>query len=311
MIYFLYGPDSYRSKQKLEDIVKSYKKVHKSGLNLVYVDAKEKDFKDFYSNFQIISMFDEKKLIVLKNIFNNSDFQEDFIKSIKALEEKKDIIVIFEEDACDQRKKFFKELQKHAKCQQFNFLQPATLRKWALCEIEDNKAKINQDALDLLLLSAGNDLWQLSNEIKKLSDYKKDSIIEKKDVDLLVRPNIENDIFKTINALASKDKQGALRLLKKHLDNGDNVLYLLSMIAFQFKNLLIIKQLIEKRNQYYEVVTKSGLHPFVVKKSYYLCDQFSLEKLKEIYNKIFQIDLDIKTGKIEGETALELLAVII
>jgi len=35
----------------------------------------------------------------------------------------------------------------------------------------------------------------------------------------------ENDIFKTIDALASKDKKLALFLLHKHLDNGDNALY--------------------------------------------------------------------------------------
>ena len=42
----------------------SYKKVHKSGLNLIYIDASEKDFRDFYSNLKINSMFAEKKLII-------------------------------------------------------------------------------------------------------------------------------------------------------------------------------------------------------------------------------------------------------
>ena len=32
-----------------------------------------------------------------------------------------------------------------------------------------------------------------------------------------------------------------------------------------------------------------------------------MPELKKIYQKIFQIDLDIKTGKIEAETALDLL----
>ena len=65
----------------------------------------------------------------------------------------------------------------------------------------------------------------------------------------------------------------------------------------QFRNLLIIKQ--SPKN--------SGLHPFVVQKSSYLCNQFSIEQLKKIYQKIFQVDSDIKTGKIEPELALDLL----
>ena len=79
------------------------------------------------------------------------------------------------------------------------------------------------------------------------------------------------------------------------------------MIAYQFKNLLIIKELQEAQNPYGVIAKKAGLHPFVVQKSYSLCNQFSIEQLKKIYQKIFQIDLDIKTVKIESETALDLL----
>ena len=79
------------------------------------------------------------------------------------------------------------------------------------------------------------------------------------------------------------------------------------MIAYQFKNLLIVKELAEKGFMYASIVKKSGLHPFVVKKNYFACQQFSFIELKEIYRKIFKIDSDIKSGKIEQETALNLL----
>jgi len=94
--------------------------------------------------------------------------------------------------------------------------------------------------------------------------------------------------------------------LQKHLDGGDNPLYLLSMVAYQFRNLLVVKELAEKGLMYASIVKKSGLHPFVVKKSYFACSQFSFDYLKQLYRKIFQIDADIKTGKIEPETALEI-----
>ena len=55
------------------------------------------------------------------------------------------------------------------------------------------------------------------------------------------------------------------------------------------------------------IAKKSGLHPFVVKKTYYAVQQFTFKELQEIYQKIFKIDLEIKTGKIEPATALDLL----
>ena len=91
MIYFIFGQDSFRSKRKLEEIILGYKKVHKSGLNLIYFNvgpasAKgygEASFKDFYSNLKITSMFAEKKHIIIKNVFENDTFQEEFLENIK------------------------------------------------------------------------------------------------------------------------------------------------------------------------------------------------------------------------------------
>lgn len=307
MIIFLYGQDSYRSKQKLDEIILHYKDSGKSGLNLISLDVKDITFSDFYDNFKISSMFAEKKLIILKNVFANKNFQEDFMKEIKSIENLKDVVLIHESEAPDQRLKLFKVLLKECKCQEFSFLAGLNLRTWAQEEFAKSGQKINLDALDLLLNYAGNDLWRLSNEINKLSNFKKDSTIKKDDVELFVRPRIELDIFKTIDALAAKNKKQALTLLHKHLDEGEAPLYLLSMIAYQFKNLLVVKELAQKGLMYASIVKKSGLHPFVVKKTYFACNQFSFEELKKIYQNIFQVDLDIKTGKIEAETALDML----
>ena len=83
MIIFLYGQDSYRSQQKLNEIIDSYKKVHKTGLNLVTLNAKEIQFLDVENNLKVASMFAEKKLIVLKEVFANKKFQEDLLENIK------------------------------------------------------------------------------------------------------------------------------------------------------------------------------------------------------------------------------------
>jgi len=303
MIYFIYGEDSYRAKKKLGEIIEGYKKVHKSGLNLIYIDAINNDFNDLLNNFRTTSMFAEKKLVILKNVFSNSKFQEEFLDEIKKISELKDIAVFFEDAPVDQRTKFFKALQKYAKCQEFKPLQPAMLKKWMATEAAKYNSKIDFEAENMLINFAGNNLWQMANEINKLANYKKEGIIVRADVELLVRPNVENDIFKTIDALASKNKQQALSLLHKHIENGDNCLYLLSMVAYQFRNLLIVKELIDKKKS----LAGCGLHPFVAQKSSYLCSQFSMHELKKIYQRIFEVDSDIKTGKIEPELALDLL----
>ena len=307
MIYFIYGQDSYRAKEKLQEMIDKYKSLHKSGLSLVQINAKEKSFKDLFDNFKIVSMFNEKKLIILKDVFLNQKFGEDFLKEIKIFKDSKDIIVVFEKDEVDQRTKLFKTLIKDAKCQEFSFLDSRGLKIWFREKSEKYKLKIDPIAEATLLSYVGNDLWQLENEIKKLANFKPGKLIKKEDIILQVRPKTENNIFKTINSISEKDKKQALYFLHKHLDNGDNSLYLLSMIAYQFRNLLIIKEMIDKGLPYATIQKKSGLAPFVVSKTYYLCSQFTFLELKKIYQKIFQVDLNIKTGRIDAETALDLL----
>jgi len=307
MIIFLYGPDSFRSKIKLNEIIEGYKKSKKSLLNLNYFDASNKEFKNFYDNFKVSSMFDEKKLVILKNVFSSKNFQEEFLENLKNLEALKDLIVIYEGDGVDERTKVFKTLKKECKSQEFELLDTKKIRAFAQVEFEKKGQKINNDALDLLTSYIGSDLWRLYQEINKLSAFKNGTTIKKEDVEIQVKPKIENDIFKTIDALASRNKKQALEFMKKHIDGGDSPLYLLSMIAYQFKNLLVIKELANKGLMYASIVKKSGLHPYVVKKNYFVCSQFSQEQLRGIYKSIFIIDSDIKSGRIEPEMALDLL----
>jgi len=306
MIIFIYGQDSYRSKSKLEEIILGYKKIHKSGLSLIHFDAREKGFNTLSSCLKSNSIFDDKKLVILKNVFSDKKFQEDFVEEVKKINDAKDIIVVYESDKVDERTKFFKTLKKEAKCQEFDNLAGAQLKKWASQEFEKYGAKIDSQAQDMLLSYIGSNLWQLGNEIKKIAYFKKGQLIKGEDIELQIKSKIENDIFKTIEALAAKDKKQSLIYLHKHLESGDNVLYILSMVAYQFKNLLIVKELADK-NPYNTLAKKSGLHPFVVQKTFYLCNKFSMDQLKKIYQKIFQIDSDIKMGRIDPELALELL----
>ncbi len=306
MIILLYGPDTYSSRQKLQEIINSYKKIHKSGLSLIYFDAVNLKFEEFKDALQQTSMFDEKKMIVLSNSFSNKDFKEELLESLSFFLDTKDIILLYEENKILERDKLLKTLKKQAKVQEFQFLEGAKLRAWIKQEFAKLKAEISPEALDKIIDFAGNDLWQISNEVKKLAAFKKGKRINVEDVELLVKPKIESDIFKTIDAIAAKNKKQALLLIHEHLEKGDNPVYLLSMINFQFRNLLMVKELIEKQMPYYAISKATKLHPFVVRKSYQQAARFSFAELKKIYQQLFEADLAIKTGKIGSETALDL-----
>ena len=320
MLIFLYGNDSYRSKQKLNEIIKKHREINQSKLILKYFDFKKDDFDSFRKEIQSASIFKKKKLIIFKNVFFRKDIQKELLNWIKkSIKQKRsEIILLYEQNFIPQSKSsLFKILKKYGKCQEFKFFGDEKLKNWAEREFKKYQIEINPEALKQLIKFTGNDLWQLSNEIKKISTFKKFSNndqtnrkinrIEKKDIELLVRPKIETNIFKTIDALAERKKKQSFILLVKHLKKGDAPLYLLSMIVYQIRNLLIIKSFLEDKKTYNQILKISKLHPYVVRKTIEQAKMFSLNELKKIYKRIFLADLNIKTGKIDAQSALNLL----
>jgi len=309
MIIFIYGPDTFRSRKKLNEIIGEYKKTHKTGLSLSFFDCEERKsaIGDARDEVRQTSIFKEKRLNIVTGLFSEPSQKEKFLEEVKEFSDSSDIFVVFEDKEVKKTDTLFKSLIKNAKAQEFKKLSGLQLKAWVQKEAEVMGLKIDGSSFDLLLDYSGDDLWQISNEMQKLASYKNGKVVVIADVKALVRPRIETDIFRTIDAIAQKNKKQALDLIYHHIDNGDSPLYLLSMIGYQIRNLLVIKELIEKHLPYNLIVKQSGLHPFVVKKSYYQANAFSLAGLKKIYQRIFEVDLSIKTGKAEPEMALDLL----
>lgn len=308
MVIFLYGKDTYRLQRKLREIETQYKKIHQAGLNLEKIDVDQIDFQEFWDKLFQGSMFIKKKLFFLENLFSNPKFKEKFLKEIEPIAGSQDIVIVYEKKELPKSDKFLKNLEKHGKTQHFQPLTGGKLKTWLKNEFQKQEVEVTPGVIDLLIELVGNDLWQLSNEIKKISLYKKkERKITVSDVEFLVRPKIETDIFKTVDALANKEKKKALSLIQKHLEKGDSPLYLLKMINFQFRNLLIACSFRENGKTLNDLLQLKLSHPYVAKKSWIASHAFTLSQLKKIYQRIFEADFAIKTGKIAPEIGLKML----
>jgi DNA polymerase-3 subunit delta len=314
MIIFLYGKDTYRLQQKLKEIEAQYKEIHKSGLNLEKIDALQIEFEEFTDKLFQYSMFIEKKLFFLENLFSSQKFKEKFLEKIKEIAKSQDLIVVFEKKELLKKDKLFLGLKKYGKSQEFESLKGKMLENWIKNEFQKEKIKVSEQAMNLLLEFIGNDLWQLSNEIKKLVCLKKplkaNDLIEEvksKDIEILVKPKLEANIFKIIDALSQKNKKKALKLIQESLLKENKPLAILNMINFQFRGLLIAKTLMEEGKTLDDFLKLNILKPYPTRKCWYASTGFSLNQLKKIYQKIFEADLSIKTGKIQPEEGLKML----
>jgi len=300
MLYFLHGQNTYSLLQKAREIENQFCKKSGGGLNLEKIDfsGSKIAFQDFWEALFQRSMFVLNKLFFLENVLSNGQFSADFLKNIKKIAAISDVVVILEKGKPDKKNALFKSLLKQAQCQEFPLLKENELKAWLKEEAAEYGADFEQGALNSLLL-AGDDLWRLHNELKKLASYSK--IIRQEHIRLLVKPKVEPAIFNTIDALAERDKPRAWRLLQRHLSKGDSPFYIFSMFIYQFRNLLAVKA----SEGQPAALTGLKLHPFVLQKTGQQARYFSLAELKKIYQRLFNLDWSVKVGRLSIEDCLK------
>ena len=294
MIILLHGEDTYRIRRKVKEIMIEHREKHKSGLNLRSLEGKGTTFDDLRNEMLGISMFKEKKLIVLSDAFSNSKLKEDLLEKGKVFADSDNVLILVESAHLLKKEKLLAFIEKVGKVQEFEPLKGVKLNAWVKKEVEELSGEIDEEALERLIEYVGGDLWQMENELKKLISYSKKVSVEA--IEEMVKPKYETNVFDTIDAIAAKNKKKAIRLLKEHIEKGDSPLFLLAMIASQIRNILSVKS-----------GSGKGLHPFVLRKATFQAKNFSLEDLKRIYQKIVDLDFEIKVGKIEQGMALDVL----
>lgn len=313
MIFFLYGEDAYRLRQKVNLIKNKFLLKDKNRLNLVEIDGSKILFKDLKKEFNASPFLCDKKLIVVENLLTKNknaklfDELNDLIKFKKIFDF---IFIIFaEEGKPDARKSIFKTLKSNSESQEFNPLAGIQINQWIEREVKARSAEIDSQAINQLAVFIGNDLWQLSNEIDKLISYNKKITVE--NINLLVSAKADDNIFKLMDAISAKNKKTALFLIREQLqDVGNDMNYLISMIIRQFRILIQVKSFIETVGNFQtatrQVATALKLHPFVAKKAVAQAVNFNTQELKNIYSKLMDIEYKQKTSQAESAVLFDL-----
>jgi len=327
MIIFLYGSDTFRSRQKLKALKNKFiAEVDKSGLNIEILDGSKLETQEFEKAISTPSFLAKKRMVIIENLITKNKGQKIQKEILETLEKNKleDVIIIFWESGPDQSKAkksklskkrgniLFNRLAKEKYAYEFNLLDEAGVKRWTNAEIKKRNGKINPTALTLLTDMVGNNLWQMNTEIEKLLASVKSKEITPQDVSNLVKTKLDDDIFKLTDALGQKNKKIALKLISDQIKSGISPLELLSKITWQFKNLLLIKEFVETNGAGYpsnRLTYQLGLHPFVIKKTMAQIKNHDLLILKQTYNNLLSIDYKLKTSQSDPEVLFDLLIV--
>lgn len=306
MIYFFYGEDDFRLKQRLNELKGGLLKADPN-LDVQARSAAELRLPDLHNLVLTQSLLTRSKLIVVEDPISagSEEFRDELLDWLpSSLPE--GVVLVFIERQPDQRTKLFKQLSKFV-VGAYPRLREAEARQWLEREADRRGAKIDAEAVTFLADTFNDDLWRMTAELNKLTLFSSGQLINKKMVDEIVPQTLTDDIFATIEALAKKNFALANKLINRQLLLGMAEQQLLAMIAYQFRNLVLIKSWLTKGTKVSALSSATQLHPYVVQKTTAWAQRFSLPELARIFYLLQRVDSAIKKGLTPPRVGLDIL----
>lgn len=322
MIIFIYGADTYRSRQKLNELKDKFvTEIDINSQSLVVLNGATTTLKEIGEKISTGSLFVKKRMIVLEDIFDNkseklfADLTAFLKKRDEAAKSDEDNIIIFRDgDLNNKDKKLKKDAQKlftfllaQKYVQEFKTLSGATLSDFIKDEVKKLERQIETPAINTLIARTNSDLWRISSEIHKLAmAISTGATITDQEVKNQVVGTYDENIFSLTDAIATRNIKLALTILEEQYMAGLSEDYILSMLIRQFKIMLQVKSAVAAGLSPLQISSELKLHSYVVKKTLSQISSFTLEALKEKLNHLISLDFANKTSQKDIKAELSL-----
>jgi DNA polymerase-3 subunit delta len=313
-LYLFYGQEEYLKKYYLDSIEKAVLESDLSALNKVALEGKF-EMQKIEEACETMPVFSEKKLVLVKNsgIFKSGkegskqqSVKDELINYLKNVPSY--TVLVFYEEEIDKRLKTVDAVKKNGLIVDFPFQKPAELVKWVIKVLKSHMKEISVEDASYLIEICEQGMTEILNEVNKLVMYVGERTrITMSDIDKVCTKSVKSRIFDLTDAVAEKNIDKALKLLNDMIIIREPLPKILFMITRQLRHVLEMKLLCKEGMSVKDASAKIGITPYAGGKVSSQAKSFSTQKLKEGIKEAFELDLAIKTGRINDRVAAELL----
>ena len=175
---------------------------------------------------------------------------------------------------------------------------PNELPAWIDKRARARKLAIEPDATRLLADLLGADLGGLDMALEKLATYAAGEKVTSEHVEAAVAPTKVDSIFKLTDAIGLRDLSRASLQLRNMLAGGENALLILSMMARQLRQLLLVKELGAARLSPPELASRIGVRPFLIDSLQAQAKRYSEAELCAALAAVTRADVRLKSSKL-------------
>ena len=308
MLYLFYGPDEVARSEALAALAASVPR-DVADLNISRLDGRRLKIDALVAACEAFPFLADRRLVIVADALKHSKAGKDreelraYLERVPATCD----LAFVENDEIDRRSVLFTYLKKTGQTREFLPLEGGELLRWLADRARRAGAKLEPAATQRLVELVGNDTRTLLTELEKLATYAgKGGSIGPQAVDLLVQDRQEQNLFSFIDDLGARRMGPALHGARQLLEDGQAPTYVLFMLARQVRILIGVQDLAGRRLRPEEIAAELGQKPFVVRKAMEQARGFAPGELRHIHDRLLELDVATKTGRIQSETALEL-----
>ena len=255
-VYLLLGDDEERKARGVEKLRK--------GRAVEAYDAAETSPETAVSACNSYSLFGDGPFVVVRNLDAWNAAQK--AKILNYLEDPApgtDLVMLGEK--LGAREKLLASVKKAGEVHDFKQPTGRALAKWAVSYAKKLDLELPEEVAGELVVRCSDDKVRVSREVEKLALYA-DGVATMDDLEALVRPDLQSNIFRFVEALGARDGGEALELLEALLATGEPPLRIVYMVRRQFRLLARAHSLFEEGTPRPGVASTLKVPPFVVKK---------------------------------------------
>ena len=323
--HVLHGPDEYSITKALDHIKASLGSPEALAPNTQVLDGGQVSFQELAMVCNTIPFLADYRLVVVEGLFERFETvrarkprkgasKDDgplgewsgLVDLVRALPPTTTLVLVSAK--IGPANVLLKGLHGLGTAQRFDAPRGQQLERWITQRAKEADGRFTPQAVRALADFSGGSLRMLGQEVAKLVTYAGDAAVDEADVHLLTSSSRETGIFELIDAFVTRRRSKAMRSLEQLLVQGTPPPVIVTMLARQFRLMVQAKSLIAGGVRETGVGKELGLRSdYAARKTVEQARSYTIDALKDLYTQLLDTDLAIKTGRLDGALALEML----
>ncbi|AOR22968.1 DNA polymerase III subunit delta [Clostridium taeniosporum] len=318
--YIFCGLDEEIIKDSINSILNKTISNDKDNLNLIKIDGMKTNFDDIMNACETFPLMSEKKVVIVYRANFLKDKSDEASNKLykKILEYASDMppytILIMYYLFNDKREKPNKNKKLNSLDKLINVVYCDKLRRDTyIKKINDifklKKKNIGRIELMYFAEKVQNNFDIIKREVDKLISYTSGREITKKDIDMLISSNGEEDVFDLVELIAQRKIERAMDVMKDILYKSDQHMLIISNIQRHFVKLYDIKSGLRQGKRVSDFIKELRLPQFVCEKLIGQSNKFTEKQLSELVKLCVNTENNLKSSGVDKTMEMELLLV--